>query len=451
MLGQLIKSWMGVNPVSFSNKVNEFLTRICDQIRWEKAHGPVCKEIKDHIIDQKDAFMDEGLDEAAALDRAIEEMGDPVLIGNEFDRTHRPKPQWNMLIFTGFLLVLGFGIRFIASLEPDTPFMFRGSLIASLVGILALALVYFADFTILGKYPKTIFVGFTIFLILGFQFTPIIKGQHGYMQFLLLLYPTLIAGIVYIMRTRGYIGLAISGLASLVPLLIAFRIPSLSLGFLLLIASLVLLTMAIAKGWFKINKLHGYLGLYIPTVLGLVSVFLVDIRSNSYRLSRLLANINVSRDPMGDSYLALKIRDMVSNARLIGRGSLKANPYLIPAINTDYILTYIIYRLGWLAFGLLVAILVYFIISLFKEAHRQKSVLGSLVSTAALLTFTLETLLYLISNLGFPLVTSTLPLISYSGMATIVNLVLIGVMLSVFRTGHVVEDSLLIVRDKKSI
>lgn len=437
--------------MSSSNKINEFLTRVCDQIRWEKAHGPVCKEIQDHIIDQKDAFMDEGLDEAAALDRAIEEMGDPVLIGNEFDRTHRPKPQWNMLIFTGFLLVLGFGIRFIASLEPDTPFMFRRSLIASLIGILALILVYFTDFTILGKYPKTIFVGFTIFLILGFQFTPIIKGQYSYMQFLLLLYPTLIAGIIYSMRTRGYIGLAISGLASLVPLLIAFRIPSLSLNFLLLIASLVLLTIAIAKGWFNVNKLYGLLFLYIPTVLGLVSVFILGIRNNSYRLNRLLANINALRDPMGDGYQALKVRDMVANARFLGRGSLEANPYLIPSINTDYVLTYIIHRLGWLAFALVLALLAYFIISLFKQAYRQKSVLGSLVSTAALLTFTLEILFYLISNLGFPLVTSTLPLISYSGMATIVNLVLIGVMLSVFRTGHVVEDSLLIARSKKGI
>jgi len=33
------------------------------------------------MIDQKSAFVAEGLDEEAAIDKAIEEMGDPVLVG----------------------------------------------------------------------------------------------------------------------------------------------------------------------------------------------------------------------------------------------------------------------------------------------------------------------------------------------------------------------------------
>src|SRR5699024_6637076 len=75
---------------------------------------------------------------------------------------------------------------------------------------------------------------------------------------------------------------------------------------------------------------------------------------------------------------------------------------------------------------------------------KQKSVLGRLVSTAVLTTFSMEVVLYTISNLGFPLIGSiTLPFISYSGMSTIVNMILIGVMLSVFRTGDVVRDRVL--------
>ena len=64
---------------------------------------------------------------------------------------------------------------------------------------------------------------------------------------------------------------------------------------------------------------------------------------------------------------------------------------------------------------------------------------------AVLVTFTMEVTLYVITNLGLPIMGSlTLPFISYSGMSTIVNMSLIGIMLSVFKSGHIVKDSLLL-------
>ncbi len=48
---------------------------------------------------------------------------------------------------------------------------------------------------------------------------------------------------------------------------------------------------------------------------------------------------------------------------------------------------------------------------------------------------------YVVYNLGFFFITPiSLPLISYGNTAMIINLVLIGFMLSVFRTGDVVRD-----------
>ena len=51
---------------------------------------------------------------------------------------------------------------------------------------------------------------------------------------------------------------------------------------------------------------------------------------------------------------------------------------------------------------------------------------------AVLVTFTMEVVFYTITYLGLPIMGSlTLPFISYSGMSTIVNMTLIGIMLSV--------------------
>jgi len=57
------------------------------------------------------------------------------------------------------------------------------------------------------------------------------------------------------------------------------------------------------------------------------------------------------------------------------------------------------------------------------------------------LTITMQVVLYVAFNLGFQLFSPmTLPLISYSGTAAIINMILIGIMLSVFKSGDLVRD-----------
>lgn len=54
----------------------------------------------------------------------------------------------------------------------------------------------------------------------------------------------------------------------------------------------------------------------------------------------------------------------------------------------------------------------------------------------------MQVIFYVLSNLGFQLLSPlTLPLISYSGTATVINMILIGIMLSVFKSGHLIYDN----------
>ncbi|MFZ3131578.1 MAG: permease prefix domain 1-containing protein [Desulfosporosinus sp.] len=86
------------------SKITEYLEAVRQQIRWKKAQSPVLEEIKNHIIDQKDAFISDGLNEEEATDRAIAEMGDPIVVGEQLDRAHRPRL---IGLGIGILLVLG--------------------------------------------------------------------------------------------------------------------------------------------------------------------------------------------------------------------------------------------------------------------------------------------------------------------------------------------------------
>ncbi|MNC07758.1 hypothetical protein D3C75_553140 [compost metagenome] len=67
--------------------------------------------------------------------------------------------------------------------------------------------------------------------------------------------------------------------------------------------------------------------------------------------------------------------------------------------------------------------------------------MGQLVSGSALLTFTFQSIHYIIYNLGILLLAPlSLPLLSYGLVGLVVNMVLIGLMLSVFRNGSAVRD-----------
>jgi len=342
-------------------KICEYSKTVCEQIRWKKAHSIISKELEDHMIDQKSAFVAEGLDEEAAIDKAIEEMGDPVLVGSELDRTYRPKVEWGIVLLAGISLLTGLVLRALVSYGTGMPLTLTNGAVGAVLGIGSMVLAYSLDFTTIGKYPKTIYFGLIALIIGVIAVSPVINGKYFYAQSILLFFPTAFAGIIYSMRTKGYLGIVMSGVLYIFPVLIGLYIPSLSSVILITLACLILLTIG----------------------------------------------------------------------------------YMLPDIEADFLLTYLIHRFGWIVFAVVMAVILAFIVRAFMLCSRQKSVLGKLVSTSVLITFTIQVILYVSSNLGFQLFSQlTLPLISYGRTAIVINMTLIGIMLSVFKSGDLVRDNL---------
>lgn len=434
------------------DRIKEYEDTVCKQIRWKRAHVLISEEIENHIIDQRDAYILSGDDEVTATKNAITEMGDPVTVGTQLDRTHRPKPQKTMIFLTILLLIMGLFIRMFLINDSDYPMYLPKQLISTIIGLGIMILVYFADFTLIGKYPKTIYFTVLIVSIAMLLLSPEVNGRPyfylGFLSFsctyLTLFYPLAYAAIIYVTRGKGYIGILLSGLAFL-PLAFFTRFASTYSGFLLLTSSgLVLICTAIHKNWFHINKKIGYMIVYIPTV---IFFFLTLLSKPAYYFERFLIAINPYSQSYGKGYMGTLTKELLKNARLFGRGTMpeQYSMYTFPSpnIDTDYLLTYLIFNVGWVAFYVIVAILTIFIVKGFMMCLKQRSVLGLLVSLAVMMTFTFETVGYIVSNLGFQLIAPiSLPLISYGNTATIINLALIGVMLSVFRSGDIVKDKI---------
>ncbi len=75
----------------------EYLYTLTEQIRCKMARGTIEQEINDHIEDQKAEFLSEGMSQTEAEEAAVREMGDPVEVGLEMDRIHRPTMAWGMI------------------------------------------------------------------------------------------------------------------------------------------------------------------------------------------------------------------------------------------------------------------------------------------------------------------------------------------------------------------
>jgi cell division protein FtsW (lipid II flippase) len=393
-----------------------------------------------HIVDGRDSYMAQGIDENSATEKAISESGDATIIGSQFDRIHRPKSQRGMFAATAVLLILGLLVRLFIFNDGDRVGSLGVRLVWTGIGTLGMILAYYIDFTIIGKYPKAIYVGimsFSAILVLIPQ--NIADGRMFYAQYAILLFPIAFSAIIYATKNKGYLGVILCGAAYVIPGIIALYIPFVS-GFLhFAVVGAVLLGIAVYKKWFGKKRGYCFLLMTVPIVLCGVALF---VNLASYGWARILAAVN----PNSDGYWNVMIRELLSGAKLLGTGNIPSE-YRVwltePDIQfyTDLLLTALISLVGWIAFAVIIGALLFFIVKGFSRCFKQKSSLGFFVSAAIMLMFSMQVISYIAFNFGFLFaVPISLPLISYGNTATVINLALIGFMLSVFRTGDVVTD-----------
>lgn len=257
------------------SKITEYLEAVRQQIRWKRAQSPVLEEINNHIADQKDAFIREGLTEEEATDKAIVEMGDPIVVGEQLDRAHRPRPDWPLLVMTAAMLLLGLAIQILIgpNHRNNGAEMFQKQIVWAGIAILVMIAAYFFNFTIIGKFPKTGFLGLCAIMVADYLFTRATSstGRSIYAINLLLMFPTAYTGFVYRMRNKGYGGFILCGVTFIISAYITVLVPGgrneAVVFFLLCTSCLIILTAAVTKGWFNVRKIFALFIMYISTTV----------------------------------------------------------------------------------------------------------------------------------------------------------------------------------------
>lgn len=419
----------------------DYLAQLKGQIRCKKAKSLVAEEIDQHIEDQKASYMKEGDDENIAMGKALEQMGDPLEAGKQLDKIHKPKTEWHILLVV--LALCCFGALAQISIEyaiykakiPYSIDIGRHILFLA-VGFLLMITVYFFNYSIIGKYPKIIWFLLLVVLSLYAPLGTRINGQLQYLYAYGILFIPVYGGIIYAYRKEGYSGIIKCLLFSITTIIIEQQCvaqSSVYLGFLL--ACIIMLSAAAMRNWFGTSKkismaiIWGWIPIAIIALL-----FSSDLRL--YRIERLSSFLH----PYENGYQISIVSQVLSHAKLFG-GTTDFMIGYLPGLNSNYILTYVIGKWGFVAGVLCIGLFITLIGRIIYISYHQKNSLGMFVGLGCCLVFAVQGCIYILTNLGFQLIAQVnLPFVSYGGSSLFVNFIVMGIILSVFRNTNIQKE-----------
>lgn len=437
-------------------RMEEYLTKVTEQIRCQKARELVVDELKDHILEQAEAYETEGMEESEALEQAVRQMGDPVETGVSLDRVHRPKMSWSMLGLTAVISLLSLAVHaaLIGSGEASRMglYYFRNDVTFTLLGYVLMLLVYRMDYSILSRYARWMAAGMLLFLVLGSHFLGVeVHGMVRYIRVgpftmsistLMYLYVPVFGGILYQYRGEGYRALGKIFLWAAAPVLMAFKMPSLNLAIILCWTFTGMFCIAVWKGWYQIHKKRDLviLGVGILALPALLWMLLSTGQWAPYQIDRVRAFL--SGNPDYDYYGQVS-REFLSGSRLLGQGTGNALQLSerLPGYNMDYILISLISLYGVLTGALALLLLAFLFMKIFKISVRQKNQLGLVTGCGCGILFLIQLVLCLGVTFSLcPSTSVTLPFFSYGGSTTVVSYMLLGLVLSIYRHKDILPE-----------
>ena len=425
----------------------EYLRIVTEQMRCKRAIEAVRKEIQDHIEDQADAFIAEGMKREEAEEAAVREMGDPVETGNGLDRIHRPKMDWRTIGLIGVLGIAGLALQwmmqnYFGSGEAEIQMGKQTGILLLSFGLM-IGVCYW-DYSRIACRSGICMALLLLFLILGNRFFGVqINGANYWISFgrisinmrqLLLLLVPLYGGLLYSWRGQGYRAVVKAVLWMLPGVAFAFCMPSILTAILLFFSFAVLLTLAVAKGWFRVAKKPLLAGIWgVILLIPFIGTGAVMLWGASYQKARLFA-------PWGESYQSQMVRELLGGSRWFGAGQRPAADQMFYL--SEYTLAYAASYYGILAVILLTALIGFLFLRFLRISLRQKNGLEMIMGTGCSTVLLLQFLFYLADNLaGFPVGGSYCPFLTYGGTGMVVTYILLGILLSIYRYENVITES----------
>lgn len=440
-------------------ELHEYLDILAEQIRCKKARPMIQEEIKNHIEDQAQAYRKEGMGEEKAMTKAILEMGDPVEAGMKLDRVHRPKMQWTLVALVVLLSIIGMIMQIVIfktgclSNEENITTIRDGfiynSIWNTIISFCVIGAVCIVDYTYLAKHPVALWWLLCFLQVLGASY---MSGSYmrGYQinYYMITLMVPVFAAVVFRYKNKGMTGfLKCIGLYLALALIKMFTQMAFISGMLeLTISVLVILTVAVIRGWFGEKKAGKLALIWIPAVgfpmlIGTVALFFNDRLQilAEYQAARIQALLHMDSTV---NYQLLAARAEMEKVTLFGSGKLPLTT--LPSIQNDYIITSMFTYFGIIFTLLVLGMILFFIWKAFHLSIKQKNQFGSIISIGCVIALMVKVVVYVIPNVGGISVFGqmSMPFLSYGLGNAVVNGVLVGLLLSVYRNTDIVSEKI---------
>lgn len=304
--------------------------------------------------------------------------------------------------------------------------------------------IYFVDYTVIAKYSKIIglcimiaglkiWANFTGGFVNGQYRTISIGSIHLSVIALMMFYVPIYGAILYKYRGGRWAAFFKAVAWMLVPVWITFRQPSIVAAGIIMVSMLVLLTVAVYRGFFEIPVKRTIAGLWtafllLPVVmLGIMYFFHMMA---SYQEERLRAFFSASGDSF---YLTAVMRQMCQDIPWFGNSGKDVIGQL-PNFNSDYIFAYILNSYGSICAILVIAGLALLVTMIFHLSLKQKNELGMMMGFGCGMIFLLNIVINILCSVGaFPPAASFLPFFSLGTSNILLCYALAGIVMSVYR------------------
>ena len=401
----------------------EYLEILAEQIRYKKALPMIEKELEDHMEDQKKDFLASGMTEKEAEAAAVMEMGDPVAVGVDMGRIHRPKMVWGLILLTGALYLAGMIFRYLLYDRSGLGIYIANSWVYYVLAFVVMIGVCYVDYSRIGEKARELTVGLFLILMAGIWFGgTVVNGSVGWIsvggmmilnvRVLVYLFLPLYGAILYRYRGQGYEVIWKAAAWMLPAVVVVFYANSLMLALLLCVFSMVIFLLLYAGMVWKFGALY-----------------------QKERLQMLLP-------PYGEEISAVMepLRSAAANSHMVG-SSAQAMKGLEMYGDRDFLFTYILSFCGILTAVLFISLIAVLLFYLLKHTLRQRNQAGRIMGLGCTVVLVGRLVIYLLGNLGLqPYGDGYCPFLSTGGSSAVVTGILLGLLFSIYRYQNIAKE-----------
>ncbi len=412
-----------------SKRWEHFLIEIMNHIRSKEAKKFVASELEYHLNEVKKEWIGKGMSESEAEEKAVSQMGSPSKLGHEMNKLHRPKVDWLLI----GLLAITMGLSFLPLITVgdglENAYIARKS-IHVLLGILLAVAMMFIDYR---KFENKgyLFYSSGVLLLIALIIIPnlfingvpyITVGPIQISSFMALPFLFLAWASFF---SNEKIKLWQHFLLFGVPLLLFLAIPNLTVTFLYV-------TVVFAMMWWSTIKRKTAITITIIAGLGFISFSIFAwFTVKEYQLARLLGFLHPEKYPDNWGYMYLQLQERLTSAGWFG-STVKSKA--LPLEHTDYAFLNLTYHYGYWFAIMLFIILSLFAVRILMISKSINSKYGNLLLLGGMTLFLVQFVYNVGMILGvFPLISMSLPFISYGLLHMLFNAFIMGMVLSVFR------------------